>query len=113
MREINIDLLRLSEEIADCTAEACVLKVARRMEERSSAGVAVLDDFRSELGDDVPDCLDEAISEFRTTFSLLARMASALQAGDVPAVEKYGTRAGELEVEAQRDMASCLSSLGA
>jgi hypothetical protein len=111
IREINVDLLRLSEEFADCAHRKCLRVLAGRMEERSTAGVTLLNEFMRELSD-APDCLTAAVAEFRAAFVALRAAARAFQSGDLAVAERESTRAGELEVEAQQDMATCLSSLG-
>jgi hypothetical protein len=53
--EVNIELLSLGEEIADCLRPKCVREVARRMEASADEGVALLEDYRDELAD-APPC---------------------------------------------------------
>ena len=110
MREVSIQLLQLGEEIADCLRPRCIHDVARRMEDAASDGVGLLQDYGDEL-DEAPDCLGEAVATFRSSLQALEVAARALQEDDFVTAEREGTRAGELEVQAQADMAACIGSL--
>lgn len=112
IREVNVEILRLGEEIADCLRPKCIRDVARRMEESADEGVGLLEDYRDELSE-APDCLIAAVDKFLASFRTLGSAARAIQEDNYVAAERYGVRAGELGVEAQSDMAACLSSLGA
>jgi hypothetical protein len=112
IREVNIELLRLSEEIGECLRPQCIRDVAQRMEDSSAEGVSLLEDYRDELGN-APDCLVAAVDTFLESFRTLGSAARALQAADFATAERDGSRAGQLAVDAQNDMAACLSSLGA
>jgi hypothetical protein len=110
MREVSVELLGLGEEIGDCLRPRCVHDVAQRMEETASEGVGLLQDYGDEL-DEAPDCLREAVTTFTSSLQALEIAAQALQEDDFVTAEREGTRAGELEVEAQADMAGCIGSL--
>jgi hypothetical protein len=112
IREVNVEILRLSEEIGNCLRPACIRDVAGRMEKSAADGVALLEDYRDEL-EGAPDCVTGAIDKFLASFRALGTAAHALQENDFVAAERNGTRASQLGVEAQGDMASCLTSLGA
>jgi hypothetical protein len=112
IRKVNVEILRLSEEIGNCLRPVCILEVAGRMEKSAAEGVALLENYRDEL-EGAPDCLTAAIGKFMASFRSLGTAAHALQESDFAAAEQNGTRAARLGVDAQGDMASCLSSLGA
>jgi hypothetical protein len=110
--EVNIELLSLGEEIADCLRPKCVREVARRMEASADEGVALLEDYRNELAE-APPCLLGAVEKFLASFRALGSAARAIQEDNFLAAEREGARSGELGVEAQSDMADCLGSLDA
>lgn len=112
IREVNIDLLRLSEEIGDCLRPKCIKDVASRMEESAAEGVGLLEDYRESL-DEAPDCLTAAVDKFHDSFETLGSAARAIQENDFETAQQDGTRADQLALEAQADMAACLESLGA
>jgi hypothetical protein len=112
IREVNVDLLRISDEIYKCRGRACVLAAARRMRDAARRGQRVLDDFNARLADEAPACLRNAMTVYRGAFVAVERTALAIQAEDFARAEKEGTRAGRLEVRAQRDLAACLESEG-
>ena len=111
MREVSVELLQLGEKVADCLRARCVHEVARRMEQAATEGGALLQDYGDEL-DEAPACLREAVTTFRSSLQALEVAAKALQRDDFATAEREGTRAGELEIEAQADMAACIGSLG-
>ena len=110
MRVVSIELLQLGEEIADCLRPRCIHEVAQRMEATAGEGVGLLQDYGDEL-DEAPDCLGEAVTTFTSSLQALEIAAQALQEDDFATAEREGTRAGDLEVEAQADMAACIGSL--
>jgi hypothetical protein len=110
MREVSVKLLQLGEEVGDCLRPRCMHDIARRMEEAAGDGVGLLDDYGDEL-EEAPACLREAVTTFRSSLQALQTAARALQEDDFATAEREGTRAGELEVEAQADMAACIGSL--
>jgi hypothetical protein len=112
IREVNIDLLRLSEEIGDCLRSKCIRDIAGRMEDSSAEGVGLLEDYREEL-DDAPDCLVAAIDKFLESFRTLGSAARAIQENDFATAQQDGTRADQLAIQAQAVMADCLESIGA
>jgi hypothetical protein len=112
IREVNIELLRLSEEIGDCLRPKCIRDVARRMEDSSAEGVGLLEDYREAL-EEAPDCLVAAVDKFLDSFQTLGSAARAIQQNDFTTAQQDGTRADQLALEAQADMAACLESLGA
>jgi hypothetical protein len=112
LRDVNVDLLRLGEEIVDCTTRACVVSAAARIEERGREAVTLIGRLHDEVGEDAPDCLIGVLDEMRESYSLLVSSAAAIQDGRLRAAARDGTRSSELQAEALNDMASCLSSFG-
>ena len=82
------------------------------MEDSSAEGVGLLEDYREAL-DDAPDCLVASVDKFVDSFRTLGSAARAIQENDFATAEQDGTRADQLALEAQADMAACLESLGA
>ncbi len=113
MRELNTQLLRLSEEMVACADAACAVRVARRMEARAREGQALVDELRTDLGEDAPECLRDVLGVYARSLSALEKAAIAVQEGKADVAERQGTRAGELGVQVERDLASCLESVGA
>jgi hypothetical protein len=112
IREVNIELLRLSQEIGDCLRPKCIRDIASRMEEGAGEGVRLLADYRDAL-DEAPECLVAAVDKFLESFRTLGSAARAIQEDDFATAQQDGTRADQLAIEAQADMAACLTSLGA
>jgi hypothetical protein len=112
LRDVSVEILQLGEEIGDCLRPRCIRRIAREMEASSEEGVALLEDYRDELSG-APRCLRSAVDTFLSAFRTLASSSRAIQENDFRTAEREGTRAAELSIQAQNEMASCLGSLGA
>jgi hypothetical protein len=113
MREINIALIRLSEELTACGSDAaCIVRVARRMGTRAREGQRVIGEFKSRLGGDAPGCLRDALDVYSRSLEALETTVVAVQEGRARVAEAEGKRSSQLGVQAERDMANCLGTLG-
>ncbi|HSE82566.1 MAG TPA: hypothetical protein VLA87_12905 [Gaiellaceae bacterium] len=114
LRESDVKILRLSQELAACRAEACVLDVAARMKAASAEAVAAVDSLLAVVteDDEAPSCLPPALRELRGAYAAVEKTMQALGAGNLATLEREGRRAGELQVAAQEKMAACISSAG-
>jgi hypothetical protein len=114
MREVNISLIRIGEEMNACGSDTpCIVRVSRKMEARAREGRRVADEFKARLGGDAPDCLRDGLDVYSRSLDALEKAAVALQDGRWKVAETEGMRASELGVQAERDLATCLETLGA
>lgn len=111
VREVNVAMLRLNEEIVDCQTSRCVKRVAREMEQQTRVGVARLDEYLAELDRDAPICLRDVLVEMRETFLTVRRSAVALRQNRFSVAEREGTRSIEQAARAKQHGAACLESL--
>ncbi len=113
LRRVDAELLRLGEEITACPDEACVVRVARKMEATGREGLRSVDEMLREVRgeEDAPACLAASFSTVRDAYETLVRASRALQARDYEAAERGGTRSIKLAAEAQEDLADCLGTL--
>jgi hypothetical protein len=114
LRGANVELLRVSEEFTTCVDEACVVEVARRGREVSRDGAAAVGDMLADLAGEegVPPCYPAALRLMRRAFQAAERSMQALVEFDVAAAEREGLEAGELETQAQEDLAACAGAAG-
>ena len=114
MRRIGVDVLRLTAEMDECASEACLVRVARRLEAAAREGVASIDPVLEELRaeEDVPACMPASLETMREAYGALVRMSSAFGKRDYEAAERAGARAATLGTRAQEDLAACLETLG-
>jgi hypothetical protein len=111
IREVNIAMLRLSEEIIACRERPCVVRVARKMERKAREGVAGLNAYLGRLPEDAPHCLREGILQIRTAYRTFQGMTVALQKGEAAKAEKEGKRSNAQQIRAMRHMAACIESM--
>jgi hypothetical protein len=114
LREVDVALLRLGEELAACSTEACALDVIARTKAAADDGVAAVDRLRAEMAEDdeVPECVPAVLGKRRGAFIQLKSAWESLEAGDIVAFENKAKLAAELETAVAGEMAACLTSAG-
>jgi hypothetical protein len=118
-RTVNADVLRIVQELEGCSELSCVQAAARRLEAKAREGVAHMDELMAGLRElaqeedtQVPGCLERGLEWSRQSFAALERTAVAIQAADVEAAEREGSRSDELAAQSQEEIARCITALG-
>ena len=104
MREVNIDSLRIIDELVKCKDAACVKPLARQLKNRSEKGISIIREFQGEL----PPCFEQGFSILLRSFQALRRTAIAIEDGNAPVAERQGSQSDRLRSEAQEKLATCI-----
>jgi hypothetical protein len=104
MRRVNVDLLRLIDELVKCTNAQCVRPLARQLRSRSDEGISIIREFQGEL----PPCFEQGFSVLLRSFQALRRTAIAIEDGNAQVAERQGLQADRLRSEAQEKLATCI-----
>ena len=106
MREVNIDVLRLIDQLVKCIDVQCVKPLARRLRKRSDEGISIIREFKGR----VPPCFEDGFSLQLRSFQALRRTATAIEKGNAPVAERQGRESDRLRSAAQEKMATCISA---
>jgi hypothetical protein len=104
MRRVNVDLLRLIDELVKCKNAQCVRPLARQLRTRSDEGISIIREFQGEL----PPCFEEGFSVLLRSFQGLRRTAIAIENGNARVAEREGLESDRLRSEAQEKLATCI-----
>jgi hypothetical protein len=104
MREVNVDSLRLLDELSKCKDASCVTPRARQLRKRSDDGIAIIREFQGQ----VPPCFEEGFSLLLRSFQALRRTAIAIENGNVRVAERQGVESDRLRSQAQEHLATCI-----
>jgi hypothetical protein len=104
MRRVNIDSLRIVDELIKCTDAACVKPLARQLKNRSDEGISIIREFQGDL----PPCFEQGFSVLLRSFQALRRTAIAIEDGNSAVAERQGSLSDRLRSEAQEKLATCI-----
>jgi hypothetical protein len=105
MRDVNVKVLRLSEELVKCRTRSCVLPRARQLRKRSEEAISILRQFQGR----VPECFEAGFSLQIRSFQALRRTAIAIEEGNAQVAEREGPKSDRLRSAAQERLATCIS----
>jgi len=104
MRRVNVDVLRLVDELVKCKNAQCVTPLARQLRNRSDEGISIIREFQGEL----PPCFEQGFSVLLRSFQGLRRTAIAIENGNARVAEREGRESDRLRTEAQEKLATCI-----
>jgi hypothetical protein len=104
MRRVNVDVLRLIDELVKCKNVQCVRPLARQLRSRSDEGISIIREFQGEL----PPCFEQGFSVLLRSFQALRRTAIAIEDQNARVAERQGRQADRLRSEAQEKLATCI-----